>query len=161
MKQQYQLPLLVKLSTTLLLVPPLSSCDAVFGKEIARLPINAISTQGHEVVREVSVQLKKDENIAVWSDMDMAYEGEAPVQFQVEMLKDGKAFNQLAIDPTDKNITIGEVKTSINGKTNWRFSGKNAAFTVPENATYLFRARLVAADNPSLKIEKAELVLKK
>lgn len=93
--------------------------------------------------------------------MDVAYEGEAPMQFQVEVLKSGAAFGQLAADPTDKNITIGQLKTVINGKTSWRFWGKNASLTISESGTYRFRAQLIAANNPSLKIAKAKPVLKK
>ncbi|UYZ64206.1 hypothetical protein [Hymenobacter weizhouensis] len=144
-----------------LLAASLSSCSALFGEEVARLPVNAVSTAGREVVRETSLPLRKDDVLAVWSDMDMAYDGEAPVRFQILVLKNGAPFNQLEIDPTEKNVSVGEVKTSLNGKTNWRFSGKNAEVTIPENATYTFKARLIAANNPTLLIKRAEVVLKK
>ncbi|WBA42884.1 hypothetical protein [Hymenobacter canadensis] len=161
MKQPLPLLKSVKLVTILLLAMSLSACDTLFGKEIARLPINALSTPGNEAFREVSLPLKKDDAIAIWSDMDLSYQGEAPVRFQVLILKNGAAFQQAELDPTDKNVSVGEVKTTINGKTKWSFSGKNSEVTIPENATYTFKARLVAADNPTLKITKAELVLKK
>ncbi len=145
----------------LLLVLPLTSCDSLLGKEIAHLPINEVSTPGHEVVREVTVALKKDDAVAVWSEMDMAYAGEAPMRFQVQILKNGAAFQQAELDPTEKNVTIGEIKTVVNEKTSWRFSGKNGEVKIPENGRYTFKARLVAGNNPTLKITKAELVLKK
>jgi len=145
----------------LALTVPLHGCSALFGKEVSRLPVNAVSTAGHNVIKEASLKLQKDDAISVWSEMDMAYEGEAPLRFQVLILKNGSAFRELEINPTDKNITVGELKTSINGKINWSFSGKNGEVTVPENATYTFKARLVAANNPTLQIKKAELVLKK
>ncbi|UOQ51516.1 hypothetical protein [Hymenobacter cellulosivorans] len=150
-----------KLLAALLLAVPLSSCGSLFGKEVARLPINAISTPEQEVVKEAALPLQKGEELALWSDMDMAYEGEAPVRFQVQVLKNGTAFQQLELDPTDKNVTVGEVKTAVNGKTTWSFTGKNGSLTIPETGTYTFKARLVAAANPTLKITKAELVLKK
>jgi hypothetical protein len=145
----------------LLLAAPLSACDTLLGKEVARLPINEVSTEGHEVVKEASLQLKKDDVISLWSDMDMAYEGEAPVRFQVTVLADGARVNQLELDPTEKNVTVGEVKTAVNDKVTWSFSGKNGSLTIPKNANYTFKARLIAANNPTLKIKKAELVLKK
>ncbi|MCB2376874.1 hypothetical protein LGH70_04735 [Hymenobacter sp. BT635] len=145
---------------SLLLTLPVGACDTLFGREISRLPVNAISTEGHEVLRETTLQLQKDESVALWSDMDMEYEGEAPVRFQVLILKNGAQFRQLEIDPTEKNVSVAEVKTSINGKTSWSFSGKNGEVSIPETAKYTFKARLVAASNPTLQIKKAELVLK-
>jgi hypothetical protein len=139
----------------------LGGCDALMGKEVARLPINEVSTAGHEVAKEAAVPLKKDDEIALWSDMALAYEGDAPMRFQVQVLKNGAPFKQLELDPTEKNVTVGEVKTSVNDKVNWRFSGKNAELKIPEDGTYTFKARLVATNNPTLRVTKAELVLKK
>jgi len=144
-----------------LLTAPLGACDSLFGKEVARLPINAISTPEQEVMKEATLKLKKDDKIAVWSEMDMAYDGDAPVRFQMVVLQDGTPFQQLEIDPTKKNISVSEVKTSLNSKVNWRFSGKNTEVTIPANASYTFKARLIAGSNPTLQIKKAELVLKK
>ena len=145
----------------LLLTAPLGGCEVLLGKEVARLPLNEVSTAGHEVVKAATIPLKKDDEIALWSDMALAYEGDAPVRFQVQVLKDGMPFQQLELDPTEKNVTVGEVKTSVNDKVNWRFTGKNAELKIPEDGTYTFKARLVAANNPTLQVTKAELVLKK
>ncbi len=139
----------------------LGGCDALLGKEVARLPINEVSTPGHEVAKEAAVPLKKNDEIALWSDMALAYEGDAPVRFQVQVLRNGAPFQQLELDPTEKNVTVGEVKTSVNDKVNWRFTGKNAELKIPKDGTYTFKARLVATNNPTLKVTKAELVLKK
>lgn len=159
----YSIPLsgVTKLLSALLLAGTLSACGSLFGKEIARLPINTISTPSQEVVKEATVELQKNDEVALWSDMDMAYEGEAPVRFQVQVLQNGAPYQQLELDPTDKNVSVGEVKTSINGKTTWSFTGKNGALTVPATGKYTFKARLVATNNPTLTIKKAELVLKK
>jgi hypothetical protein len=139
----------------------LGGCDALLGKEVARLPINEVSTAGHEVTKEAAVPLKKGDEIALWSDMELAYEGDAPLRFQVQVLRDGAPYQQLELNPTEKNVTVNEFKTSVNDKVSWRFSGKNAELKIPENGIYTFKARLVAAANPTLKVTKAELVLKK
>jgi hypothetical protein len=146
----------------LALAAPLGACNALLGEEVARLPINAVSTAENQVVKEASLLLRKDEEVGIWSDMDLAYEGEQPLRFQVVVTKDGAPFKQLEIDPTVKNLTVGEVKTNINGQIDWRFTAKNAELKVPANGTYVFKARLVASSaNPTLKLTKAELVLKK
>ena len=143
------------------LLPLLAGCDGLLGKEVARLPINEVSTSGHEVMKEATLQLQKDDKIALWSDMDLAYEGDAPVRFQVRVTKDGVPFKELELDPTEKNVAIGEVKMDVNGSVNWSFSGKNAELVVPDAGSYTFKAVLVAAANPTLRVTKAELVLKK
>jgi hypothetical protein len=166
------LPKLMKLQLTaigiiknvcwgLAFVPLLVGCDSLFGKVVARLPINVVSTAGHEVMKQATLPLKKNDKIALWSDMELAYEGNSPVRFQVLITRDGSPFKQLQIDPTEKNVTIGEVKTDINGSVDWRFSGKNAELAISEAGSYTFKAMLVAADNLTLRVTKAGLVLKK
>ena len=140
----------------------LPSCGALFGEEIGRLPINEIS-RGEDslAVKETSLDLKKDQEIAIWSDMDLEYEGNAAFRFRLSILKDGESFKLIEIDPTDKNVTVGEVQSTIMGKTNWSFSGKNGSFVVPEDANYTFKGVFVTSENPTIVVNKAELVFKK
>lgn len=132
------------------------------GEEIARLSINEISSDNENlIIKEVMLNLKKDEKIAIWSEMDIEYEGDISLLFRIEILKNGEEFGGLEIDPTDKNMTIGEMRTSFNGKTDWSFTGKNSSIKIEEDGDYTFKAILVASENPTLKVTKAELVLKK
>ncbi|WP_018343620.1 hypothetical protein [Cytophaga aurantiaca] len=152
-----QLLLLISISFALL-----TGCEAITGKEIGRLTINKISKDTNNlIIKDTSLVLKKDEKIAFWSDMDMEYKGNVSLRFKIEILKNNENVGVLTIDPTDKNITIGEVKTSLMNKTSWSFTGKNSEFTIPEDATYTFKGILIASDNPTLKIKKAEIILKK
>ncbi len=139
----------------------LASCSAIFGEEIARIPINEVSSHDNMIMKEVSVELTKDEEIAIWSDMDIEYEGNVELRFKLEIFKDGKLHGQLELDPTEKHVSVNEVKTSINGKTDWRFEGKNTKLRVEEDANYTFKGMLVASDNPTLVVNKAEIVLKR
>lgn len=138
-----------------------SACEMLTGKEIARFPVNAISTEDSLIYQEQSLDLKKGEEIAIWSDMDIEYEGPLNMRFRIQIVKDGKEFGGMEIDPTDKNITVGEVRTSLMDKTSWSFSGKNKSVTIEEDGNYTFKAFLVSTPNKSLKINKAELVFKK
>lgn len=139
-----------------------TACSAITGEEVGRLPINQVSTDDDNlIIKEISLDLKKDEKIAIWSDMDIEYEGKVALRFKMEILKNGENFGGLEIDPTDKNITIGEVKTSLMGKTDWRFSGKNSEIKIEEDGNYTFKGILVASENSTLKVTKAEIVLKK
>lgn len=139
-----------------------TGCSALTGEEIGRLPINQVSTDDDNlVIKELSLDLKKGDEIAIWSDMDIEYEGDVAMRFRVEILKNGENFGGLEIDPTDKNITIGEIKTSLMNKTDWSFSGKNSEIKIEEDGNYTFKGILVASENRTLKVNKAEVVLKK
>ncbi|CAL2101521.1 conserved protein of unknown function [Tenacibaculum sp. 190130A14a] len=139
-----------------------TGCSALTGEEIGRLPINQVSKDDDNmIIKEISLDLKKDEEIAIWSDMDIEYEGNVVLRFRMEILKNGENFGGLEIDPTDKNITLGEVKTSLMNKTDWSFSGKNAEIKIEEDGNYTFKGILIASENSTLKVNKAEIVLKK
>lgn len=143
--------------TGLLLLP---GCEAITGKELARMQIDSLSTEEHLVMREVSLPLKKGEEIAFWSDMDLEYYGEVELRMRVRVLKDDTDLELLEIDPLAMNVTVGETRTSMGEHTNWSFSGKNHVWKVPEDGTYVFKAILTASENPSLIINKAGLLLK-
>lgn len=149
----------------LLLVPVLFfgfvGCDLVSGEEIARFPVNRVSSAEDTAASEQSLQLKKGEEIAFWSEMEVEYQGEVELRFRVDIRKDGTDFDQLEVNPFEKNITIGEVKKEINGDVYWSFDGKNGEIEIPEDGEYTFVAWLEASDVSSLKVGKAELVLRK
>ena len=147
--------------TILTFIILLFGCSALTGEEIGRLEINAVSTEGNLIIKEIVLDLKKGETIAIWSEMDMIYEGEVNIMFKIQVFKKEKELGIFEIDPTDKKITIGEFKTTAMGKTNWSFSGKNTQFKIDEDSEYTFKEILLASDTSSLEIEKAEIVLKK
>lgn len=154
-----RLLLLITVSLSLYLLP---GCNALTGEEVARISINQVSTDDDNlVVKETSLDLKKDDKIAIWSDMDIEYEGYITLRFRIEILEDGEKYSELEINPMDKNITVGETKTTLMGKTNWSFSGKNTNIKIEEDGIYTFKGILVSSENPSLKVNKAELVFKK
>lgn len=150
-----------KVAQLLTLSIVLMGCDALTGEEVGRLQINQVSSEGSVVVKEVTLDLKKDDEVAIWSDMDIEYEGDVALRFRVETWKDGAKAGEFEIDPTDKRITIGEVRTTIMDKTSWSFTGRNSEFTIDEDGKYTFKGILVASDNSTLKVNKAEMVFKK
>lgn len=139
----------------------LTACDAITGEEVARIPVNAISTNENLIIKEVSIDLKKDDEIIFWSEMNIEYEGDVDLRFRVQILKNGKEFGGIEVDPTDKNITLNEVKTTLMDKTSWSFTGRNTKLKIEDNANYTFKALLVSSVNPTLKVNKAEIIIKK
>ncbi len=161
MKKQNQMKLGLTVTTSLLLIVLTANCDALIGEEVARLPINKISTSDEDLtLKKASLDLVAGEKIAFWSEMDMEYEGEIELRFRVEIIKDGEYYSNLEIDPTDKNITLGEFKAKVMDKTDWSFTGKNSEITFQESGNYTFSAFLAASENETLVLTKAELVIK-
>ena len=135
-------------------------CEAMTGKELARMTIDSLSTPEHLVMGEATLPLKQGGSVAFWSDMDLAYDGMAELRFRVRVQRNDSDIALLEIDPMVKNITMGETKTELGGHTEWSFTGKNQEWAVPLDATYTFKAILTAEENPSLQIKKAGLLLK-
>jgi hypothetical protein len=140
----------------------LTGCEALTGKEVARLSINQVSTNNNNlIIKEATLDLKKGEEILIWSEIDIEYEGDVALRFKIEISKNDTILNILEIDPTDKSISMGEVKTNLRNKTDWSFSGKNSELKIEEDGTYTFKGLLVSSPNLTLKVLKAEIVLKK
>ncbi len=153
--------MLKKLIAVIVLPLFLINCSAITGEEIGRLEINNVSTGGTNIFDdEITLDLKRDDKIAFWSDMDMEYEDDVKLRFRVKVFKNGTKISEFEIDPTNKNITLGELKSDIMGKTKWSFSGKNHELKIEEDGAYTIKGILIASKNPSLKITKAELVIK-
>lgn len=139
----------------------LIACGALTGEEVGRLAINQVSRGENIIMKESTVELENGDQIVFWSDMDMEYEGDAEIRFRISIVKGEDPYGNLEVNPTEKELTLGESKTTLNGKTSWSFVGQNAVFNVQEDGQYTFKAILVASENSSLVINKAELVLKK
>jgi hypothetical protein len=139
----------------------LAGCSALTGEEVGRLAINTVSSEEGLITKETTINLKQGDEIVFWSDMDISYEGDAALRFRLTIQKEGASPDNLEIDPTVKDMTLGEVKTTLGNKTTWSFSGRNFIFNVQEDGRYNFKAILVASENSSLTIRKAELVIKK
>lgn len=136
-----QLPLLAVFCGILLL----PSCEALTGKEIGRLSVAGVSTDSNFVVGETSLPLRKNEEVAVWSHMDMEYDGDIDLLFRVRLVRDSMIVQELEIGPPGEERHRGRsTRSTFGGHTKWSFTGKNATVTIPEDGTYTFQAILVA-----------------
>ena len=138
-----------------------TACSALAGEEVGRIKVNEVSDPDHIVYKEITIALKKNDEIGIWSDMDIAYEGDVAMRFQLGLWKDGKQMGVMEIDPTENDMTLDVFKKSINGKTEWSFKGRNKNITIGEDGNYTFKAAFGASDNKTLKVNKAEIMLKK
>ncbi|MDH5380164.1 MAG: hypothetical protein OEW75_04885 [Cyclobacteriaceae bacterium] len=156
----------MNLKTTLhsfILVIPFvfSSCEAFIGKEIAKVSIDEISSENDLYIKEMSVELEQYDELHFWSEMDLEYTGDVMIRFMVNMYVNGELDEEFSIDPFDKDLTINEVKTDVMNEVKWKFSGRNLILNAQQDGTYSFKVYLATSDNETLKINKADLVLRK
>jgi len=136
----------------------LISCSALTGEEIARIS-NEISTTSQPKSKEVVLQLKKGDEIEIWSDMDFEWDKKVELRFLIELLKEGEKYTDYEINPIVKSVSVGDVKTELFGSHKWYFFGKNSTIKIEEDASYTFKVILIASDNPSLRVNRADIVL--
>jgi hypothetical protein len=138
----------------------LVACDALFGKEVARLPMEQLSNE-EVFIKEVTLDLKKGETIALWADNDIEYENDLALVYIVEIFRDGKSMGGLELNALETNPKMMEVRTTVNEKTSWSYSGKMESIEITDDGQYTIKAILKSSDNPTLRIKKADLVIKK
>ncbi|CAN5489073.1 hypothetical protein BH10BAC1_BH10BAC1_13380 [soil metagenome] len=155
MKQKYIhiLPFLFLLTLT--------ACDALKSKEVARIPINQISNANAPDWKSTTIDLDKDDKLFFWTDMNIEYEGDLQLEYQVQIIKDTDTIGYVHLRPFEKNVTIGEVKTTFFNKTTWSFSGSIDFLKIKETGKYTFRSALFASKTDGVLLKKADLVLKK
>src|SRR3989338_1517010 len=92
----------------------LSACSAMMGEELARLPVNKISaTEDQLFVEEATVELKKGEQIAFWSEIDLESEGDLALEFRVQVWNNNEQIELLNVYPFQGNITMNESKVQL------------------------------------------------
>jgi hypothetical protein len=139
----------------------LVSCDSLSSKEVARIPVNTISNIKNPDWKTTSLDLKAGEKLWFWTDMDIEYSGNLELIYQIQLIKNTDTLGYIEFHPFDKKITLGEMKTTLLGKTKWSFKGSMDFLKIKESGKYTFRAILASSQNESLKLNKADLVLKK
>lgn len=136
-------------------------CDAISAEEVARFSFEKVATQDDLNIQTAELELKAGDKIHLWTEMSMEYEGDLGLEYQMLVIKESDTLAFYKLDPEEKDITMGEVKTSFGNDTKWRFSGRMKQFTIESDGLYTFSSLLVSNENPSLKLKKADLVLKK
>lgn len=136
-----------------LLLITLISCQA---EEVARVDLAITSPQ------EITLDLTKDEEIKLWTELDLEYDEKPSLVYDFEFIKNNEILIKGAVDPLTASSKKEEAKTTNNNRTHWKFYGKlDGNFIAKEEATYTVKVTLVKNNHPALKINKAEVVIVK
>ncbi len=148
-----------KLISIILFATTLISCD-IMGEEIGRLSFT--ETSNYELnVKELTLELKKGEKISFWTDTDIEYESDLALVYQLELWQDTGKIGGIQLNALETNPTLMQVKTQLGNKTSWSYQGKMNFFQIENTGKYTFKAIIKSSENPTLKLNKADLVFKK
>lgn len=129
-----------------------SSC----GKEAGRVPFTA------EGAREATVMLKAGE-VAFWTDLDVEYQGEAAIEYRVELLQAGTNVGSAVCNPLGHlPVKSGWVETNIGSSHSRRGNGKmECSAKVAAGGSTTVKATLAFKQKPqTITLKKADLVVK-
>ncbi|MGD1848145.1 MAG: hypothetical protein ACFB10_22340 [Salibacteraceae bacterium] len=132
-----------------------TGCGLV-GTEIGRIEINEVGTTFH------STQLAPDPTapLELWVELDLEFDEELMLYYTIEVWKDSVQISNQRLDGLNPNPRLKSVLTEVNGHTEWSFEGKVGEVDLLQKGTYEVRSYINASDIPSLKLNKAHLVLR-
>ncbi len=140
----------------------LSACSNTPYEEVARFSPGEITTlRGEFFIAEHQMELKAQDQLQVWIDLDYRYEGKQDLFFRFVILKDEKHLREFYVYPNRiEDLDVSFTDTDDSGITETRYFGHTGDFSVGEDGNYDFKVILMGSRNPSLEINKAELFLK-
>lgn len=137
----------------------LSACGNEFGDEVARLPIKELSNEELKF-QEVSLELKKGDELSFWTDLDIEFDVELELGYGVEIYRGETMLDVLQLDAFAVNPILNETTVTIGKNTKQSYMGKMESLLIEEDDTYVFKAVLISSEFPPLNIAKADLVIK-
>jgi hypothetical protein len=126
------------------------------GKEAGRVPFSS------EASKTATLQLAAGD-VAFWTDLDIKYEGNAKLQYRIELLQGGANVASASCDPLgEMNVKVGWVETQWGSSRSRSGSGKmSCSANLAKGGPTDVAATLAFAVRPSkLDLKKADLVVK-
>jgi hypothetical protein len=148
-------------SLVLSLILVVSACAALSSKEVTRIPISTVSTEEQLDWKSTSLDLKKGDKLWLWTDIDIEYEGDLGLEYQVKVYRDKDTLGMVRLNPLDCKVKMMEVSTTLMNKSTRSYQGNMDVMEIKQSGNYRFEAILVSNGNQSLQLKKADLVLKK
>ncbi|PLW92194.1 MAG: hypothetical protein C0592_12040 [Marinilabiliales bacterium] len=139
------------------------SCSVFFGDEFERIPIDNVCSRENCSVESALIDLEKDEEISLWSDYDVEYEGNLQLEYQIVVVIDEKdTLDMMAFDPFYTNVTINSRSIQMNNHYEESAEAKLCDFTARKTGSYEFNVVVFANQKPGEFIfTKGDLVFRK
>ncbi|MCA9688153.1 MAG: hypothetical protein R3A51_11600 [Nannocystaceae bacterium] len=108
---------------------------------------------------QATVTLSADKPVHFWADIDVAYEGQAKIQYEVELAADGATVATVTCDALDTTSRVASkrVLTADGGDIDYKGKMRCEA-EVPKTGAYELRARFSAEPAPT-RLGRHDLVI--
>jgi len=156
----------------ILIITILSNSCAFIQKEVDIINIEELTTSSEElkIYKSKTININSGDKLYFWSELDMEYEGNLNLYFQVEIVNDkGENLLLIEMDALDIDTRVLCVETTLDNKTNYSCTGRIHNFTSPEDmdfiefedsGMYSFNVIMFANSYDKLDITKSKLILK-
>ena len=138
----------------------LASCGSG-GHEVGRISIDKLSSTTYMNPVKLELELKKDQNIKFWSDIEMYYEDEVDLNYKIKIMKDNRNYGSFSFDPRDNRKKSTNKMQVDSNEVHWKVVGIGANYVIPEDAIYTFEVALVIDNNQTFRINHADLIIKR
>lgn len=123
------------------------------GSEIGRT-----ACKGANQPFEGTITVPEGKPVAVWSEIDISYEGSKNLSYRIELFKDGESVYEGTCDPRDTNVTMNSVEKNVGSKRSLRQQGKMKCPEITDAGEYEVKAELVADEGIS--VSSCDLIFK-
>ena len=126
------------------------------GKELGRVPFSGPAST------DATMDLAAGE-VSFWTDIDVAYEGNASLHYDIELLQGDAVVATATCDPlATMHVKTGWVETNVGDKHTRSGNGKmSCSAKLAKGGSTKVKATLAVSDKPaSFKLTKADLVVK-
>ncbi len=126
------------------------------GKEIGRIVLRG-EGQG-----ETTIQATGGKKLALWTSLDVKYQGDLIARYEVELLEGGAVVGKTSCDPLDVNVKTSARETNFNGDRSVSWQGKMRCEVTPtKSGPAVVRAKVIISKRPqALTVTDMSLVVK-
>ena len=138
------------------LVLPVLLALLACGKEIGR---GALADEGSV---DVSITARTGKKLALWTSLDVAFEGDFEASYAVELIQNGKTVATATCNPMDVSAKINSTEVSLGSSRKLSYQGKMRCELVPPaDGPATVHATLHVTQRPAdLKLRDISLVVK-
>lgn len=127
----------------------LAACGSEVGRAACPGPNESI---------EATITIPDGKPVSVWSDLDISYEGNKNLTYQIELYQDGKQVYEGSCDPRDVNVKMNSVSKNVGSRSELRQQGKLKCPEITGSGEFEVEAELVADEGVT--VSGCDLVFK-
>lgn len=140
----------------------LSSCTESSSVEIARFSPGTITAYKRGIfVAEDTLSLKATDKLEIWTEVDFSYRGKQNLFFRLVLLRGDEYISEFYVDPEKAERFELDSREERDSTVYRKINAYNGVFSVEQDGDYNIKVLLMGLKNPSLDLNKTDLILRK